>query len=330
MQVHCDYIDRIKGFAILLVVMGHLIGMSFYSQPAIALESPILHWIDFFHMPLFAFVSGYLFKTPITYTKVFKKVRILLVPFLFIGMCCAYICKGDGFIDFFLSPYKDGYWYLWAMMIFYMFMPFISLPFVRNVKVRFTTEILLAWGGYLLLDRYICCLLPQQVFNFLSVNMCMSIYLYFAMGMLIRRYNVFSLLWDNRWIAIICIWGYFTLFALKGDKADFLSIGIKGMGIYTYTYIFYRLSVFNSSFLKLLGWFGANSLSIYTFHYFFIHIIHLPILGQYVYNTRLYAIEFLIASILAVFVSAICVCIASLLKKNKVTAFLSTGKLVTE
>lgn len=45
-----DYIDRMKGFAIFLVVMGHLSfsGISTVMSP----------WISSFHMSLFMFLSG--------------------------------------------------------------------------------------------------------------------------------------------------------------------------------------------------------------------------------------------------------------------------------
>ncbi len=52
-----QYIDRLKGLAIILVVMGHIFG---FSQP----EDGINTFIYTFHMPLFMFLSGLVISAP--------------------------------------------------------------------------------------------------------------------------------------------------------------------------------------------------------------------------------------------------------------------------
>jgi fucose 4-O-acetylase-like acetyltransferase len=56
-MVRLQYIDRLKGLAIILVVMGHIIG---FSQP----EDGINTFIYTFHMPLFMFLSGLVISAP--------------------------------------------------------------------------------------------------------------------------------------------------------------------------------------------------------------------------------------------------------------------------
>lgn len=51
-----QYIDRLKGLAIILVVMGHIFGFS-------QLEDGINTFIYTFHMPLFMFLSGLVIST---------------------------------------------------------------------------------------------------------------------------------------------------------------------------------------------------------------------------------------------------------------------------
>lgn len=48
MKQRIDYIDRMKGMAIFLVVMGHVYGMVFNQGEDITYK-----WISSFHMPLF-------------------------------------------------------------------------------------------------------------------------------------------------------------------------------------------------------------------------------------------------------------------------------------
>lgn len=47
------YIDQLRGFAILLVVMGHALEHNGYHQ------SPLFNLIYSFHMPLFFCISGF-------------------------------------------------------------------------------------------------------------------------------------------------------------------------------------------------------------------------------------------------------------------------------
>jgi uncharacterized membrane protein YcfT len=52
-----QYIDRLKGLAIILVVMGHIFG---FHQP----DDGINTFIYTFHMPLFMFLSGLVISVP--------------------------------------------------------------------------------------------------------------------------------------------------------------------------------------------------------------------------------------------------------------------------
>ena len=77
-----SYIDSLKGIAVLLVVFGHC--WTFQKQFAVKL-------IMAFHMPLFFFISGYLFKYTDTYKRdaicvIIAKGKHLLIPyFIFEG-----------------------------------------------------------------------------------------------------------------------------------------------------------------------------------------------------------------------------------------------------
>lgn len=69
-----DFIDKIKGVCIILVIYSHILGDLFEG----------LRFIFCFHMPIFFCLSGLFFK-PYTCYKEFlrKKVNALLVPFVF-------------------------------------------------------------------------------------------------------------------------------------------------------------------------------------------------------------------------------------------------------
>lgn len=91
MQDRDSLISFLQAFGIVLVVMGH----SFYGLP----NNPLFSWIYSFHMPLFMFISGFLFRYGFDRRStspydlcllgwkgfIWKKVKRLLVPYIFIS-----------------------------------------------------------------------------------------------------------------------------------------------------------------------------------------------------------------------------------------------------
>lgn len=106
MNKRLNYIDQLKGFAILLVVAGHVLEFCLYKNNFSFLHDMIYS----FHMPLFAFLSGLVFTSLSDYKLVGRKLvrqsYRLLIPFLTMGFLYSYtIRKGE---DFWLQPYKLG------------------------------------------------------------------------------------------------------------------------------------------------------------------------------------------------------------------------------
>lgn len=94
MSKRIEHIDSVKGFAIFVVVVGHVIANFFESWSNTLIETPVaLYWwrlIYTIHMPLMMFMSGFLFlssrvqKNPVL--KVWwHKVSPLLIPFFTMG-----------------------------------------------------------------------------------------------------------------------------------------------------------------------------------------------------------------------------------------------------
>lgn len=107
-----EYIDRLKGFAILCVVLGH------YAILALKQIDIVGEIIGSFHMPLFMFLSGYVISSAPTFKKCCKKVVPFMLPMILVGL--AYVVFSGGTINAWLkSPYKFGYWYLYVLSVNY-------------------------------------------------------------------------------------------------------------------------------------------------------------------------------------------------------------------
>lgn len=83
MEKRLDYIDKLRGFAILMVVMGHL----YLPYTKDGSSHPVAEMIYSFHMPLFFFISGYLCEITHKIDRIgywqfcIKKATSLLIPY---------------------------------------------------------------------------------------------------------------------------------------------------------------------------------------------------------------------------------------------------------
>ena len=204
------YIDQLKGFAILLVVAGHVLEFCLYPG-----KTSFLHdMIYSFHMPLFAFLSGLVFTSLSDYKLVGKKLMKqsyrLLVPFLTMGMIYAYtIRKGEGFL---LQPYKLGLWYLlflWQCYIITNIYNVFLLPQVKEKRIlNITTDVLwliIIWG----ILKVIMKLCQPDVCNFIGSVHLIQLYPFFFIGCILKRVNFTPPIWRKcSWGASLCslIW----------------------------------------------------------------------------------------------------------------------------
>lgn len=132
MQHRIDWIDALKGFAILTVVIGHCITDSLSSQTFpeyAALLQMMGDAIYSFHMPLFFMISGYVFYLTKSYRKWKTKVldfSIVYVIWSTLMWFSKYMMSGDvnhpvTIIDLVSIVYKPimVYWYLYVLIILY-------------------------------------------------------------------------------------------------------------------------------------------------------------------------------------------------------------------
>ncbi len=156
-------------WGIMLVVLGH----SGFEEPVIAEKLRGLHsWIYSFHMPLFFFLSGYLFSLtnpdftkikPLAFLK--KKALRLLVPYVVLGVILWGIKFAfssfshadrdfslESFLLMFVAPTEAnstmGYlWYIVTLFFLFVVITAVSLPGINLRKnVNCWAMIILCWS----------------------------------------------------------------------------------------------------------------------------------------------------------------------------------------
>ncbi|MDQ1275317.1 MAG: hypothetical protein QG610_890 [Euryarchaeota archaeon] len=281
-----DWIDSLKGIAIILVVIAHL---NFVS-------SELNQYIYSFHMPLFFFISGYLFNTEkyMNNGKVFfkRKVYSLIIPYLLLSA---------------------------VTYIFYLIMDCIYQPEIQNIEifqkgVLFNIYVVIcSLSGYLIntsLWFLPCLFITESLFLILrkdsknEYNVLILIIFFSVIGFQYGNFIPFRMPWgiDIAFTGIVFHFagnffkrnyedilfkkGYSFIFVLflihlilsfTNPRVDmyklvynnyFLFYASAFSGILVYIYVF---KMTKGS--KILTFYGKNSLAVLGFHYLIISIL---------------------------------------------------------
>ncbi len=153
-----DYIDILKGFGIILMVLGHMWFGHFNYET----------YLYAFHMPLFFLISGYLFKAPENLgVSIRKKMRSLLVPYFVFGFIYffawlilnypsagdwPYHLKGVLLLSVEGIPYESALWFLmvlfWVWLLYTLLQRSIKDPWVLALVVILISAVGSLWGNH--------------------------------------------------------------------------------------------------------------------------------------------------------------------------------------
>ena len=310
------YIDALRGFAIVLVIIGHLPAYSFWGWgKGISTLGPM---VGIFHMPLFMMISGYV--TNINTLNLQRKAK-LLIPFFVFGILFI-LYFGSTITDFITSEPKAGYWFLWAIFVFYVFI-FIIKQTKCNLLLGMIGVEILFMTLHFLLRRTI----PGTT---LSTDHLWNLWPYFSLGILLRG-NLFQKILNKSLpifivnIILIIIIKY-VLSITSGEAALKLIGSIMAFPICINLLLaFYYLEEWFKgkqsrckTLIKKIGNdIGTNTLQIYVIHYFILMTVPLKPLGTYLLEHNIVFLEYIISPIFAVIISYICIFIAKLIYKVK-------------
>lgn len=318
-----------RGFTMFLVVVGHII---------FSYRTPLPHTycaiFNHFRMPLFFFVSGWVFykherswdkKTTVSFLK--KKFFVQIVPtivFLSVFLMVNHI----NIISSILNPYKNGYWFtfvlfeyflIYVIFFFFVIEKFDSFPndfcIILFSLIIFCLSFSNRFISYSrIVDDFFCIFSIQQ----------WRYFFFFCMGTIIKKYYVsFVSVTDSRYFMSIVISLFLLLCIIDSKLADphplfrglmILALGITGIII---VLTFFRKN--QNSFLKekrtgyVMQYVGRRTLDIYLLHHF-IFPRHLEKICSYLSLDKNPLIEFSITGVLAIFVIGICLVLSNMLR----------------
>jgi len=327
-------LDALKGFTIILVVLGHSIQ---YVQNKAFDSNLVFRLIYSFHMPLFMFISGFVsFKTfDGSWNKLLKRFKSLIIPFWawfifsFFVSYLIYIFNGVNKPDLqysiiaVLKSPDNGLWFLWILFLNYIFLFLsfkISTKFEEiymfffllaiNVFMHFTKWSylgigLLGWHLRFYLLGYVIHKYEHKINKILKILGILSFFLYPILVSYWYR-TATPLFFESLFLKPFCVKIFIYIYKLI--------VPISGIFL---VYLFFKTIInFNFLFKNRLIYLGNTSLEIYSTHYYYFLII--PFI-QFLPDYNQIIIVFLIALFGSLFVS-------SLIKKNRFLAGIFYGK----
>lgn len=282
MNNRIEYIDKLKGFGIFLVVLGHIIQ---YNMDDFGNNS-VFKAIYSFHMPFFFFLSGYIANktTKIEVPKdsfnfLRKKAISLLIPFFSWALVFRYCFTAEAnySIQVLIETLTNqlinpGLWFLLSLfeiMVVYALFVLISKKINRQNDI--IREIGL-FSAIIILFLVMNNLLSGKLLSFL-LNLS-----FFFVGVFLSKFEILRILVQKKTIYLASGLSLMLLISHYNFNDSFLSImkGLKVIISLSAIAFFYNLSqilVLPEVFNKILGDWGRSTMVIYVTQFQFFIIL---------------------------------------------------------
>ena len=279
-----EYIDALRGFAIILVVVQHMSGLCLRSVDSYA------SMIAQFHMPLFFFISGFVFYKNQIWDNaaiiIFLKKKIpvyILTPTVFM-LLYIYIYKRS-LIGVLYDGVRYGFWFTYILFLFSCF--YICIKCVsQSLKInsKGCDIMLLIWGVVCYAITLIGDVMREYGSGvpYILLTFHWKHFIFFAAGTIIKkRYTHFQQLLNTKYFLLLFIVAFYFL----SNIFDIIIYGYHGIidivivmtrsfcGLFIVFIFFYKYS---SSFTKerwlgrTLQYVGQRTLDVYLLHWFFL------------------------------------------------------------
>lgn len=289
-------------------------------------ESYVLRYVSMAlpGVSLFMMVSG--FFTDPNKISLLKRSKFL-IPFFLFGLVYTYFFAKCDIIDFITDLCKKGYWFLFEIFLFNCIVWVI-------VKTRIKIAI-----GFLIVE----CLSVAVYFGFMRHTLVANILgLYywctymplFFVGMYMKRVSMEKIFEKKNLTFCLSAIMIFLLLVIRymadgsywpTHIAELLMSIPVSVSIILFLYwaekIAKRKSFYGKKLIKKMGsQLGQNTLEIYVLHYFIMYPLNgLKVFGKYMIENDCLWLELIISPFLALFICYICIFLAKLIEKGKLS-----------
>lgn len=262
-----DYIDLVKGFAILWIVWWHA-GVPIFAQP-------------YYHVPIFFFISGmFVNKKDSFITSIQKTIQRIGVPFLFLYIISypyrmiVYLWDHRTLSGFRWNSILDLFKIEWRADYLYVNVPlwFLVCLFVLQLSYYFINK-LPQWSIWILaIASAVCFIFTQHIPTPLMINNAMHYLTYYAIGSLVGKNLLDYIKTSKNKIIVILVTITVYLIAIMISNLHITNTFTSNiiLHIKTFSFIFFIITIFsffdNNKPLSILRFYGNNSIVVLGLH----------------------------------------------------------------
>lgn len=324
------WVDAMRGFSIVLVVLGHVNNLSIRYENDIFLAA----LFSSFRMPLFFFVSGFFSYRILNWWNKDRIIDILkrkihaqiICTLVFFSLYQLTICNNHiTFVDGF-----GGYWFtivLFQMYIIYLCLSIISRLIKLNITFISLVIISIMCLGVLIFHKS-----DNLVWNILSWNNFTKYFQFFALGIICSRFRIrfFDIL-QNPIFKTVMIIGWIISIVLCFNT-EFKTIYpllhkiihdtiIRYCALLSIVIMFYHSSknIDYSKKGKNIQIIGKRTLDIYMIHFFLLP--KLTFLRPYLESGNMFVIQLVVSISISIIIVVICIVISNIIRLSPYLAY---------
>jgi fucose 4-O-acetylase-like acetyltransferase len=266
------WIDEVKGFAILLMVMGHAVAWNYRDSSVLQGGPPIYNFIYSFHMHLLFFISAYTsYKAEIcsfakTIHRIIEKFERLMLPYFLTGFLL-FITRGT-----------YGYWFLLTLFEFYSVYYLLSwLSQIVNKK----QNVLLECSIYIIpwvIATFLFKVHNFQMLNPMDIGKFYTYYPFFTLGVFSSKYKLIEKLNDLFFSVALILFSVMFIINNKflfGFPVSYVFHNVIPLcAIIMCVYLFKKKDTGHEKIQSMFSYLGKNTLGIYMFHICFVAQIY--------------------------------------------------------
>lgn len=326
-QDRLDWVDAMRGFSMVVVVLGHVLLYMGIGGHDTVLGSILLT----FRMPLFFFVSGYFSYRAINWWSKIRIAHILKRKFQAQIICTVVfgfvyqVVIGGGGGNLFIHSFEI-YWFttvLFQMYLLYLLCELISYLINQNITIPLLVIITLVG----VLSLVVVNKSDSEIYRVLSWHNLLQYFQYFTVGIICSRYKelFFRMLCNNRFYTFMIIgWIGGEVFCYsKGMNYcnSYLKDFIQDI-LLRYFALFSVISIFfgKSKEIKMSQWgkqfriIGRRTLDIYMIHMFLLP--NLEFMKSWLIKGNMFVIQCVISGTIAMIVVYLCLLISFIIRKS--------------
>ena len=316
------WLDALKGFAIILVIIGHVSG-SFQKDntfPDAVIINDLELLVGTFHMKVFYMISGYLFCNSYLRDGIIRKDKLIyqilnlsllyvfydLLRYAFKSILSSVVNEKIDTSYLFMVWYKaiDEYWYIYGLIIIYALVVLL-LNILEHIHRKSIMKGIEDGESIVLRALFLVCLLISIVFVIVNPQWkwsgvgAMNLIMFFSLSMLICKIGMKHLPLQLRFIEgtlgliVVCIG------TMIWTSIPRIIIFIAGGSIADFLFWFFRetFGTGDARKVNVLSYLGRHSLEIYLLHVYFTSGFRLVIRWTHINNAFA---AFMIATIIGI------------------------------